>query len=163
MRISDWSSDVCSSDLILPFWCSSSRLTQRIMVDLPEPDGPQMTMRSPRLTVRLMAFRTWNSPYHLCMPTIWIATSSEMRICAAASDIPVSLLVRPRAPTCCGLALVAGVQPLLQIDRIARHAEAADEEEQRDEDVNLPRQPLPTRVRQRCAADSQQDRKSTRL
>src|SRR3546814_10953581 len=113
-----------------------------------------MTMPSPRLTVRLMSFRTWNSPYHLCMPTIWIATSSEMRICAAASDIPVSLLVRPRAPTCCGLALVAGVQPLLQIDRIARHAEAADEEEQRDEDIDLQCQPLPTRARQRSTADS---------
>jgi hypothetical protein len=32
----------------LPFWCSSSRLMQRISVDLPEPDGPQITMRSPR-------------------------------------------------------------------------------------------------------------------
>jgi 23S rRNA A2030 N6-methylase RlmJ len=31
-----------------PCWCSSSRLMQRIMVDLPEPEGPQMTMRSPR-------------------------------------------------------------------------------------------------------------------
>ena len=27
---------------------------QRIMVDLPEPDGPQMTMRSRRITLRLM-------------------------------------------------------------------------------------------------------------
>ncbi len=63
------------STMILPFWCSSSRLMQRIIVDLPEPDGPQMTMRSPRMTFRLMSFSTWNSPYHLCMPTISIATS----------------------------------------------------------------------------------------
>ena len=35
------------STTILPFWCSSSRLMQRISVDLPEPDGPQITMRSP--------------------------------------------------------------------------------------------------------------------
>ena len=56
-----------SSTTILPFWCSSSRLMQRIIVDLPEPDGPQMTMRSPRMTLRLMSFSTWNSPYHLCM------------------------------------------------------------------------------------------------
>jgi hypothetical protein len=28
------------STMILPFWCSSSRLMQRIIVDLPEPDGP---------------------------------------------------------------------------------------------------------------------------
>ena len=25
----------------LPFWCSSRRLMQRIMVDLPDPDGPR--------------------------------------------------------------------------------------------------------------------------
>ena len=31
-------------------WCSSSRLMQRMSVDLPEPDGPQMTMRSPVAT-----------------------------------------------------------------------------------------------------------------
>ena len=35
------------STRISPFWCSSSRLMQRISVDLPEPEGPQMTMRSP--------------------------------------------------------------------------------------------------------------------
>ena len=35
------------STAILPFWCSSSRLMQRISVDLPEPEGPQTTMRSP--------------------------------------------------------------------------------------------------------------------
>ena len=35
---------------ISPFWCSSSRLMQRISVDLPEPEGPAMTMRSPFMT-----------------------------------------------------------------------------------------------------------------
>ena len=38
---------------------------QRSSVDLPAPDGPQMTMRSPRATCRLMSRSTWNSPYHL--------------------------------------------------------------------------------------------------
>ena len=28
------------STMMWPFWCSSSRLMQRIMVDLPEPEGP---------------------------------------------------------------------------------------------------------------------------
>ena len=37
-----------------PLWCSSSRLMQRIMVDLPDPDGPQMTIFSPLPTCRLM-------------------------------------------------------------------------------------------------------------
>ena len=40
------------STMIAPFWCSSSRLMQRIIVDLPEPDGPQITMRSPRIDRR---------------------------------------------------------------------------------------------------------------
>ena len=39
---------------------------QRISVDLPEPDGPQMTMRSPRRDARSMSRSTWkSSPYHL--------------------------------------------------------------------------------------------------
>ena len=81
-----------SSTTILPFWCSSSRLMQRIMVDLPDPDGPQMTMRSPRMTFRLMSFSTWKSPYHLCMPTISMATSvSEMCIFLTSTLISSAL------------------------------------------------------------------------
>src|SRR4029078_7620642 len=37
----------------------------RIIVDLPGPDGPQITMRSPPRTFRLMSRSTWKSPYHL--------------------------------------------------------------------------------------------------
>jgi hypothetical protein len=49
-----------------PCWCSSSRLMQRISVLLPEPDGPQMTMRSPLATFRSMSRNTWKLlPYHL--------------------------------------------------------------------------------------------------
>jgi hypothetical protein len=49
-----------------PSWYSSSALTQRISVDLPEPEGPQMTMRSPGATFRSMSRSTWkSSPYHL--------------------------------------------------------------------------------------------------
>src|SRR5665811_972165 len=47
---------------------------QRIMVDLPEPDGPQITMRSPPITLRLMSRNTWKSPYHLFTPTSSTAT-----------------------------------------------------------------------------------------
>ncbi len=35
------------STISLPFWCSSRRLMQRISVDLPDPEGPQMTIFSP--------------------------------------------------------------------------------------------------------------------
>ena len=38
----------------------SSRLMQRSSVDLPLPDGPQITMRSPRMTLRLTSRSTWN-------------------------------------------------------------------------------------------------------
>ena len=41
------------STMMRPCWCSSSRLMQRIIVDLPEPDGPQMTMRSPRIDLEI--------------------------------------------------------------------------------------------------------------
>jgi hypothetical protein len=54
------------STVTRPCWYSSSALTQRISVDLPEPDGPQMTMRSPLATSRSMSRSTWKSlPYHL--------------------------------------------------------------------------------------------------
>ena len=36
------------STVILPVWWFSSALMQRMSVDLPEPDGPQTTIRSPR-------------------------------------------------------------------------------------------------------------------
>ncbi len=85
------------STMILPFWCSSSRLMQRIMVDLPEPDGPHTTMRSPRMTLRLMFLRTWKSPYHLFMSLISMATSvSDTTMCGcsgAAGVAAVSLIV----------------------------------------------------------------------
>src|SRR5512132_3251863 len=86
---------------------------QRIIVDFPEPDGPQTTMRSPFFTVRLMFLRTWNWPYHLCTPSRRIITSSE--ICMATAVLAISL-----AP----LALVARVQLALQILAVSRHAEA---------------------------------------
>jgi hypothetical protein len=63
------------STTIVPDWCSSSRLMHRIIVDLPEPEGPQITIRSPRRTVRLMSRSTWNAPYHLFIAVISMAAS----------------------------------------------------------------------------------------
>ena len=45
--------------LITPFWWTSSRLRHLMRVDLPEPDGPQMTIRSPLFTSRLISRSTW--------------------------------------------------------------------------------------------------------
>ncbi|WP_244508033.1 hypothetical protein [Mesorhizobium sp. ORS 3428] len=58
---------------------------QRIIVDLPDPDGPQMTSFSPRETVRFTLRSTWNSPYHLFTPIIStaVAVLSEARFSAA--------------------------------------------------------------------------------
>src|SRR5215207_2758790 len=48
---------------------------QRIKVDLPDPEGPQITILSPFKTFRLMSRRTWKSPYHLFTSIISTATS----------------------------------------------------------------------------------------
>src|SRR6185295_13234945 len=63
------------STRICPLWCSSNRLMQRIIVDLPDPDGPQITMRSPPRTFRLISRSTWKSPYHLLSPMSSTAVS----------------------------------------------------------------------------------------
>src|SRR5262245_27151267 len=111
------------STTIRPCWCSSSRLMQRIMVDLPEPDGPHTTMRSPLVTRRLISRSTWKSPYHLCTPTISMATSvlsgagfsEEFTGCSA---MPAS-------------SLVARGEAGLDHARIARQAVAEDQIENR--------------------------------
>ena len=53
------------STTIRPSWCVSSRLMQRIIVLLPEPDGPHTTTRSFWPTERVMSRRTCIAPYHL--------------------------------------------------------------------------------------------------
>ena len=115
------------STTMRPCWCSSSRLMQRIMVDLPEPDGPQITIRSPCCNARLMSRSTWNSPYHLFTPIRSTAGSAapDGWACWAL------LLVPP-----CGL-LNAGrwSRAALRSCGIARHGEAEDQVEQRREDV----------------------------
>src|SRR5581483_7464151 len=92
---------------------------QRIMVDLPEPDGPQMTMRSPPITLRSMSRSTWKSPYHLLTRSSSTATAvlslvGLMRL--------VSLIASP---------FLAGGQPRFHGPRIARHAVAERQVEHR--------------------------------
>src|SRR3990170_7546657 len=53
------------STTISPFWNGSSALTHLMSVDLPEPEGPQTTMTSPRSTLVEQSVRTRNCPYHL--------------------------------------------------------------------------------------------------
>src|SRR3954453_23051256 len=89
------------STVIWPSWNSSSALMQRISVDLPEPEGPQITMRSLLATSRLMSRSTWKSPYHLLRPAILTMGFSVMVIYSAA-------------PVC--------IQAALDEKRIARHS-----------------------------------------
>ena len=60
------------STLMEPCWMSLSALTQRIRVDLPEPEGPMMQMHSPFMMSMETPFRTSKSPNDLC--TSWIET-----------------------------------------------------------------------------------------
>ena len=53
------------STTIRPSWCVSSRLMQRIMVDLPLPDGPHTTTRSFSATSIVTSRSTCIVPYHL--------------------------------------------------------------------------------------------------
>src|SRR3984893_1778206 len=112
--------------MIWPCWCSSKRLMQRIIVDLPEPEGPQTTTRSPFLTSRLMSLRTWNSPYHL---STW---RSSMMGSPAGVSIAVSVM-----PSRQLLALPSLVELALEHLAIARHEEAEAEIDRRDKDVGL--------------------------
>src|SRR3546814_17713120 len=112
-----------------PFCCSSSRLMQRISVDLPDPEGPQITMRSPLATVRSMSRRTWNCPYHLLTPIIWIVGPSSARgrvLCVARVMFRIPLSA-PRSRT----------HVALQVLTVLRHEEAEDEIDQSDEQVAL--------------------------
>ena len=45
-------------------------------VDLPEPDGPQITTTSPRSIWVLQSLSTWVAPYHLltCLSSIMLKT-----------------------------------------------------------------------------------------
>ena len=45
---------------------SFSALTQRMRVDLPEPDGPMMHTTSPFMTFIVIPFRTSSVPNDLC-------------------------------------------------------------------------------------------------
>src|SRR3954470_23627895 len=94
---------------IWPSWNSSSAFMQRISVDLPDPDGPQITMRSPLATSRLMSRSTWKSPYHLLRPATLTIESVAMSVVSVA---PVS------------------IQPAFDEQRIARHPKAEGEVDQ---------------------------------
>src|SRR3954452_12413801 len=102
---------------------------QRIMVDLPDPDGPQITMRSLLVTRRLMSRSTWKSPYHLCTPTRSTATS----VLSGAGLRPgfSAVCCAPPPPS----VRVAGGEPGFDEPPIARHAVTEEQIEDRGKDI----------------------------
>src|SRR5690606_33439541 len=108
-----------------------------MVVDLPEPDGPQSTMRSPWVTLRSMSLSTWNWPNHLFTPCIWMTGSPERSGCSGCRDVSfMVLLLRP----------VTGVELAFQMHGITRHAETEQPINQRGEYVALGRHAQPGRV-----------------
>ena len=61
---------------------------QRISVDLPDPEGPQMTIFSPLATFRFMSLSTWKAPNHLPTRTISIAAVRPLLLGIASSFAP---------------------------------------------------------------------------
>src|SRR5439155_7214063 len=122
----------------------------RIIVDLPEPDGPQTTTLSPRPTTRLISFSTWNSPYHL-----WTACISiiEAGLGARAGIASAALLIDspPRS-----LAAPALAERAFEHLAVARHEEAEAEIDRRGEDVGFGGEALPAGVGQRGVGGIQQ-------
>src|SRR5690606_32817540 len=93
---------------------------QRISVDLPDPDGPQTTMRSPRATLRSMSLSTWKSPNHLPRFSIRIAGASPgeaVRAAGAGGDASVMAV-----PSVALAAREIVFEPLA----VLRHPEAED-------------------------------------
>jgi hypothetical protein len=66
---------------------------QRIRVDLPEPDGPQTTTRSPVATCMLTSRRTCSAPNHLLTLSSTIAGGASVRMAEATCvSVIVSLI-----------------------------------------------------------------------
>src|SRR3954470_1130270 len=90
---------------------------QRISVDLPDPEGPQITMRSPGCTRRSMSRNT-------CMPlSNHLFTRSNWMRASLIRGCPSSAAGRREAP--------------LQAQAVARHREAESKVNRRDEQVAL--------------------------
>ena len=114
------------STTMLPCWCSSSRLMQRIIVDLPEPDGPQMTMRSPLLHPQVDVLEH----VELAVPLVHalqfdhgLAGGRGVRRRVGADA--VFMCFSSQALSACGRCAACALEPLA----VARHAETEHPED----------------------------------
>src|ERR1044071_7376693 len=94
---------------------------QRIIVDLPDPDGPQITMRSPPRTFRLMSRSTWKSPYHL-LRSLSSRAVSVLSLPGLRSDPEFSSAV-----ICCPSPPATFGKTRFHCASIARHSVAEDQ------------------------------------
>src|SRR3712207_640270 len=133
------------STMIRPSWCVSSRLMQRIRVDLPLPEGPHTTTRSPRATESDTSRSTCSAPNHLLTLSIRIAGGASVRA-AEATDSPGSrtkLSLMGFGPSS---ALAVAVQLRLQVLAVLRHGEAEHEVDGAHRQVDLHAEALPRRL-----------------
>src|SRR5271166_3973203 len=106
---------------------------QRIIVDLPEPEGPQTTTRSPFPTCRLMSFSTWKSPYHL-----WTLRSSIIGLPGADWGAGAVVAIMDSSDSTNGASPAADlVEVALEILAVFRHEEAEHPIDGADEDIGL--------------------------
>src|SRR5207253_7069210 len=108
---------------------------QRIIVDLPEPDGPHTTTFSPLPTDKLMSVSAWKSPYHLCTACNSIIDRPG---CSELLSAVVAIVALRR-----WLSSMAGVEGALQHLAVARHEEAEAPIDRRGEDVGFGGEALP--------------------
>src|SRR5580692_3851297 len=118
------------STTMRPSWCTSSRLMQRIMVDLPEPDGPHTTTRSFSAMVSDTSRSTCIAPYHL------LTLSSTMAGGALASAKWGRLWAAWLITKFLSAAVGAG-ELSLQSAAVFRHGETEDEVDQCEREIDL--------------------------
>src|SRR3990170_4862548 len=117
-----------------PRLCRSRRLMQRIIVDLPEPEGPATTTPSPDRIARLIPRRTCSLPNHLCTLSSRMMCWPSRAALVPAGWVAVALWVVSIGPI---LLPFSQPQPLLQDAAAVRHQVGEDEVADQQEDVDL--------------------------
>src|SRR3954470_8676250 len=122
---------------------------QRMAVDLPDPDGPQTTTRSPSATFSDTSRRTCSAPNHLLTLSSRMAGGASVRAVEAMCSRVWLMILIPSPPA-------VAVQLRLQALAVFRHGEAEDEVDGADGQVDLDAEALPGRLDDRRLARRQQ-------
>src|SRR5690242_780393 len=109
---------------------------QRIMVDLPEPDGPHTTTRSFCPTVIDTSRRTCMVPYHLLTLSRTIAGCASGAGTGSGLAARVWLMLPPLPPP-------AAAELALQASAVFRHGETEYEIDHREDEIDFRREALP--------------------